>query len=75
MPAPACKPAAITQHLPRGTRPFARRAVVGVRLGRRLAAGLTPQQAATAEGLGKSEVATLLAEPTFAGLVEADRAL
>lgn len=45
------------------------------RLGYRLASGLTPAQAARAEGLPEAEVEGLLAEPGFAALVEAYREL
>lgn len=45
------------------------------RLGYRLASGLTPAQAARAEGLPEAKVEALLAEPGFAALVEAYREL
>lgn len=45
------------------------------RLGRRLAFGATPAQAATAEGVPEADVATLLADPAFAALVDAYRDL
>jgi hypothetical protein len=58
-----------------GPRPWARepRARSERRLSRRLAAGLTPAQAAAAEGVPAAEVEALLADPEFAGLVEAYR--
>lgn len=62
-------------HLPRGTRPYARRGVAKIRLGRRLAAGFTPAQAARAEGVEPGDVLALLTEPGFTDLVEACRAL
>jgi hypothetical protein len=56
-------------------RPFARRTRVQRRLGYRLATGMTPAQAATAEGSSEAEVGELLADPAFAMLVEEFRAL
>lgn len=44
------------------------------RLGRLIADGLTPAQAARVEGIGEAELVGLLAEPGFARLVEAYRA-
>jgi hypothetical protein len=60
-----------------GLRPWARepRRRAERRLCRRLAAGLTPAQAARAEGVEETEVETLLADPDFAALVDEFRAL
>lgn len=67
------------RHLPAsprgGHRPFARATLGRRRLSQRLAFGLTPAEAARAEGLPVAEVDALLADPDFAGLVEEYRAL
>lgn len=64
------------QSAPRGNlRPFARAYARERRLGRRLAFGLTPAQAARVEGIEAAEVERLLADPGFAGLVDEYRAL
>lgn len=57
-------------HPRRGWRPPAR-----IRLAQRLAAGLTPQQAAAAQGSDAGEVAALLEQPDFAALVASYRSL
>jgi hypothetical protein len=56
-------------------RPLARQRRTERRLGQRLAAGLTPAQAARAERVEPAEVEALLAEPDFAALVADYRAL
>jgi hypothetical protein len=58
-----------------GLRPFARVTARHRRLGRRLAAGLTPAQVARAEGVPEAEIAALLAETDLAELADDYRAL
>lgn len=57
-----------------GRRAIARATRPHRRLGRLIADGLSPAQAARVEGIGETELAGLLAEPGFARLVEAYRA-
>lgn len=70
--APAHRPA---RSRPGALRLWARGRRFERRLGRRLAFGATPAQAATAEGVPETDVATLLADPAFAALVDAYRDL
>jgi hypothetical protein len=70
--APALRPA---RARPGALRPWACERRFERRIGRRLAGGLTPAQAATAEGVPEGDVATLLADPAFTTLVDAYRHL
>lgn len=77
MPTTAPRPASSPR--PRSTRgllrPWVRPGNLKLRLGRRLAAGLTPAQAARGLDLPEAEVAALVADPDFAALVDECRAL